>query len=327
MADRLCSGLQNCVGEFNSLPRLHCDFMGIKLIDERLISKVLGESKNLERKRLNYNFHKDYNDPIQRILNVFNPGTYIRPHKHENPDKTEVFIILSGRVAVVIFGDKGDVKDAHILDSDGPVHGIEIEPRTWHSFVALETSAVYEIKNGPWDINTDKKFASWAPEEGSRESSKFLEKMTASVKDDIGKRKNEKSAKVNGGTVIIAVGIVRYKDKYLVLKRHENSRNYPNLYEPVCGYVKEFESGEECVLREIREESGLNGKILKQGEVFVVTDERGRWVVVPFLAEVDSGSVKLSSEHTDYKWIKPNELDGNEFIRGIKKDFASVGIK
>jgi len=165
--------------------------MGVKLIDDNLIRKVSDEASESERKRMNYNFHSSYNDPIQRVLNVFNQGTYVRPHKHENPDKTEVFIILRGRTAVIIFDDKGNIVESHILGAKGPVHGIEIEPRTWHSFVALESSAIYEIKNGPWDINTDKKFASWAPEEGSEQAADFLAKMEIFVKNTIGNKERD----------------------------------------------------------------------------------------------------------------------------------------
>lgn len=326
MADRLCSSLQNyavnCVGEFNSLPRLHCDFMGIKLIDESLINKVLDKSNSLERKRANHNFHASYDDPIQRVLNVFNPGTYVRPHKHENPDKTEVFIILSGRTAVLIFNDEGGVKEVHVLDNNGPIRGIEIEPRTWHSFVALESSALYEIKNGPWDAKTDKNFAPWAPEEGGRDVEKFLKKM----QDAIPKEAVSKKTSGKNQTKVIAVGIVQHGNKYLVIKRCDSARFYPGVYEPVCGYLKEFESAEECALRELKEETGLYGKIVKQGNIFEVHDENGRWVVVPFLLKATSGKVILSQEHTAFKWVSPDELNNDEFIRGIKKDFASVGL-
>ncbi len=156
--------------------------MGVKLIDESLIKEISIKANESKRKRANHNFHSSYNDPIQRILNIFNPGTYIRPHKHENPDKTEIFIILYGRAAVVIFDNNGKIIDTHILDSNGPVKGIEIEPRTWHSFVVLESSALYEIKNGPWDPDTDKYFAVWAPEEESPEASDFLKRMEENIR-------------------------------------------------------------------------------------------------------------------------------------------------
>ena len=44
---------------------------------------------NSPRLRLNHNFHDDLADPINRMLNALEPGTYLQPHKHENPDKLD----------------------------------------------------------------------------------------------------------------------------------------------------------------------------------------------------------------------------------------------
>ena len=56
--------------------------------------------------------------------------------------------------------------------------GCEIEPRTWHTVVSLEPgSIVYEVKQGPYDPETDKEFASWAPAEGEERVKEYLEKL------------------------------------------------------------------------------------------------------------------------------------------------------
>ena len=59
-------------------------------INDDLINGVLKKAQSSSRKRTNYNFHKSYDAPLQRMLNAAEPGTYIRPHKHENPDKIVV---------------------------------------------------------------------------------------------------------------------------------------------------------------------------------------------------------------------------------------------
>ena len=93
------------------------------------MAAVSNDAKLSVRKRMNHNFHKEYTDPVQRMLNAVEPGTYIRPHKHENPDKIEVFIILKGRVVVVEFDEKGSAVDHVILDQDGGALAVEIPPR------------------------------------------------------------------------------------------------------------------------------------------------------------------------------------------------------
>ena len=115
-------------------------------ITDAIISEASEKAKSSGRKRCNYNFHKSYSDPIQRFLNAVEPNSYLRPHKHEDPDKTEIFLSLKGRVLILEFDDKGSITDHFILDlQDGKI-GVEIPPRTWHSFIALqEGSVLYEI--------------------------------------------------------------------------------------------------------------------------------------------------------------------------------------
>jgi len=150
----------------------------MKKITEKLIEEVSQQAKDFPRRRCNYNFHDDFDDLLQRLLNALEPDTYICPHKHENPDKREIFIILTGRVLVVEFDEKGIILDHVILDSDGGVKGVEIPPKTYHTFIGLKEGAVsYEFKDGPYHEGADKGFADWAPEEGSPDGSAFNAKV------------------------------------------------------------------------------------------------------------------------------------------------------
>lgn len=155
-----------------------------------LINQVAKKAKTAARKRINYNFHKDYNESIQRILNAANTQTYVRPHKHESPDKTEIFIILKGRVLCVEFNDSGKAIDHLFLDAAKGNFGVEIKPGTWHSFISLrDGSCVYEIKEGPYDPKADKQFAPWAPsEEDVEDGRRFNRGIIAQLKGKTPKR-------------------------------------------------------------------------------------------------------------------------------------------
>jgi cupin fold WbuC family metalloprotein len=147
-------------------------------ITDTLLDEVSAKAKVSERRRCNHNFHASSRDPIQRFLNAVEPGTYVRPHKHETPPKTEVFIILRGRVLILEFEDQGEITDHTILDPARGMLGVEIPPKTWHTFIALqEGSILYEMKPGPFNNETDKVFAEWAPEEGSQESDEFNKRI------------------------------------------------------------------------------------------------------------------------------------------------------
>jgi cupin fold WbuC family metalloprotein len=153
-------------------------------IDGALIEELAGKAEDSKRKRINYNFHKELSDTLQRMLNVMEPGTYIRPHKHEDPDKREAFILLQGRAVVIEFDDNGEITDHVFLDPVLGRFGVEIPERTWHTIIVLEPhSVIYEVKDGPYSSIDDKNFAPWAPEEYTPETkeynSKLLEKLTS----------------------------------------------------------------------------------------------------------------------------------------------------
>jgi cupin fold WbuC family metalloprotein len=150
------------------------------LIDRKLVSNLSARARASARLRRNHNFHQDYADPTNRMLNAMEPGTYVRPHRHEAPDKWEAFILLSGRALVVTFDDSGNAVAHAVLDGGAGVFGVEIPARVWHSVAALASGTVlYEIKPGPYAPLDDKDFAPWAPAEGAPEAARYLAGLTA----------------------------------------------------------------------------------------------------------------------------------------------------
>lgn len=147
----------------------------MKKITALLLDSLTAKAKTLERKRTNLNFHDGPADPLQRMLNAMQPGTYLQPHKHENPDKREVFLALTGRFVVVQFNDDGTIADHMILDPAMKEVAAEVGPRTYHTIICLSPdSVIYELKDGPYDVADDKHFAGWAPREGDPESKEYI---------------------------------------------------------------------------------------------------------------------------------------------------------
>jgi len=150
-----------------------------KIVSPEFLEALSQKAIDSPRRRLNHNFHDDLADPINRMLNAFEPGTYIQPHRHENPDKREVFIVLCGSLVVVFFDNSGTPTDFVLLDRDKGNYAVEIPVGAWHSLFALESgSVVYEVKDGPYLPISDKNFASWAPKEGDLECDKYLKNLT-----------------------------------------------------------------------------------------------------------------------------------------------------
>ena len=127
-------------------------------------------------------------------------------------------------------------------------------------------------------------------------------------------------------TYYAVTGILQHNSKTLILKKSHDDFNYPDKWSFCSGYVKEFEAAEDTIVREIKEETGLDGKIVKKGRIFQVVDSGKTWVVTPFLCKVDSDNVKLCHENTEYKWINLEDIGNYESVPGIKKALKTFGL-
>lgn len=128
-------------------------------------------------------------------------------------------------------------------------------------------------------------------------------------------------------TYATIIGIVRFDKRVLLLKRNPNRHSSPNKWQPVSGFIKEKEAAEDAVIREVKEETGLDGNIIKTSKVFEITDNWGRWIIMSFLISVNSDQVKINlKEHSEYKWVKPDEITRFDCVAGVKEDLKSVGL-
>ena len=147
-----------------------------KIVDRNLLEQLTDQALNIPRLRKNHNLHPLLNDPVQRLLNAMEPDTYVRPHRHPQEDKWELFVIVQGKAIVLMFDDDGRMTSRINLDNNGPIYAIEIPTNTWHTVASLKTGTVlFEVKRGPYMQLADKDFASWAPGEGDSDCLKYME--------------------------------------------------------------------------------------------------------------------------------------------------------
>jgi len=140
----------------------------MKRIETGDLQSLAGEAAASDRLRANRNLHDALDEPVQRMLNAFEPGTYVRPHRHTDPPKWELFVALAGAAACLTFDDAGTVTERREIAAEGPLVGLEIAAGTWHTLVALEPGTVlFELKEGPYRPLADRDVAAWAPAEGS----------------------------------------------------------------------------------------------------------------------------------------------------------------
>ena len=151
----------------------------MKIINEQLLDETREKALQSPRLRMNYNFHERLDDPINRLLNAMEPGTYLRPHRHLNPEKDEIFLLLRGKVAVFLFDDEGNITEKITLCPKEGIYGAEIKASIWHGLLVLEPgSVIYEVKQGPFVPLSPDNLAPWSPDaedtEGVRKYIEYL---------------------------------------------------------------------------------------------------------------------------------------------------------
>jgi cupin fold WbuC family metalloprotein len=147
----------------------------LKLISDKQLYRLSAEAAASPRLRKNLNLHTAPEDPIQRLFNAMDPGTYVRPHRHARPEGWELMLAVRGAFSILVFDDRGKVLDRVDLCAVGGVTAIEIPAYTWHAVVVLAPETVmFEVKPGPYSPVEDKDFAAWAPLEGEAMADRFV---------------------------------------------------------------------------------------------------------------------------------------------------------
>lgn len=152
----------------------------IKLIKQETLSELSQQAAQSPRLRKNLNLHPSDGSRSHRLLNALEPGTYIQPHCHLDPEKDETMIALSGSFGILIFDANGTVIEQIVMAAAQDNLGITIPSGVFHSMVALESGSVFfESKAGPYVAVATEEKASWAPAEGDAACSTYLAQMRA----------------------------------------------------------------------------------------------------------------------------------------------------
>lgn len=109
---------------------------------------------------------------------------------------------------------------------------------------------------------------------------------------------------------IAVKGIIRRPDgKILVLKRSSKDDHLPEVWETVGGGMDAEELPQKALEREVMEEVGLTVRVDEPFNVFTFRKQTGEFKVgITFLCNTENDTVTLSEEHSEYRWIEPNEF-------------------
>lgn len=159
----------------------------MKLINGKTIDRLCIEAVKSDRKRTHHILNPAPEDPIQRLCVAIDRGSYIRPHRHAEEGKWELFIAIKGSATFLTFDNEGRVAEKIDLSDKGPVHAVEIPANTWHTLAAQENGTIlFEIKPGPYyGPLPEHDFAPWAPMEGTDRAVIFEELFHSTEKGNI----------------------------------------------------------------------------------------------------------------------------------------------
>ena len=107
---------------------------------------------------------------------------------------------------------------------------------------------------------------------------------------------------------ITVKGLVIYEDKVLILKRIRPSSDGHGYWELPGGGLEYGETPHTALIRELKEETCLDIRILKPVYTFTAIRPHYQTVGVGFLCIPTNNDVHISEEHTDYKFVDKDEL-------------------
>ena len=147
--------------------------------------------------------------------------------------------------------------------------------------------------------------------------------------------RNDDEVVVNGGEGIVTLknvelkpvvtSFLRHNGLILILKRSDKVRTSKGRWAGVSGYVEEGEKPEETALKEIGEETGMaNPVLVKKGGSFRVRTDDTIFQIHTFLFDVDTDVVTIDWEHTEYRWIEPEDIEKYDTVPKLPKSLRSI---
>jgi 8-oxo-dGTP diphosphatase len=109
--------------------------------------------------------------------------------------------------------------------------------------------------------------------------------------------------------IFVVKGVIINEGKVLILKRSEEEEVGGGTWENVGGKIEFGEEIETALMREIREETGLdiNVERILYATTFKTSPTR-QIVLLTYLCTTDGKEISISTEHMDYLWATEEQL-------------------
>ena len=137
-------------------------------LNKDFLDKLFEQAKGNPRLRQNFDLRTSTNDNSQRMLNALLPGTVVPIHRH--PQSTENVLLLCGKLVEVIYDERGDEKERILLDPTVGNYGCVVPQGAWHTVEVLETSVIYEAKDGRYGEDGSETFDAFKAKEAEEKA-------------------------------------------------------------------------------------------------------------------------------------------------------------
>ena len=125
----------------------------LDIIDKELIDSFSVKAKESARLRINYNFHQELSDKVQRFINCMQSGTQVELHHHA---VDEMLVVIRGAIKVILVDDGKNIIDEKIVCPANGVYGVQLPANIWHTIECLEPDTyIFEVKEGPFVSHAD----------------------------------------------------------------------------------------------------------------------------------------------------------------------------
>jgi 8-oxo-dGTP diphosphatase len=108
---------------------------------------------------------------------------------------------------------------------------------------------------------------------------------------------------------VVVKGIVVHEGKMLIVKRSDDDEFGAGTWEFVGGKIEFEEDLETALVREAKEEAGLDITVdkLLYATSFMTTPSR-KVILLKYICRSATYKVNISHEHSDYRWVIASEL-------------------
>lgn len=117
------------------------------------------------------------------------------------------------------------------------------------------------------------------------------------------------------------------EDKFLILKRSADTFSRPNCWDFSGGNVLFGELHLDSLIEEISEETSLEVEDIKPIQVVTNYEKEIYYIFVGYKCRAKSSEVKISDEHSEYKWVTKEEflkLNSADFLINLVKQIDNL---